>query len=41
MILARVHNVKSGWKSVFIVFTIGAREENDNIVQASFVRVFW
>jgi len=24
MVLARVHNVKSGWKSVFMVFTTAA-----------------
>ncbi|XP_011625421.1 brefeldin A-inhibited guanine nucleotide-exchange protein 1 [Amborella trichopoda] len=36
MVLVRVNNVKSGWKSVFMVFTTAAADERKNIVQLAF-----
>ncbi|KAM5562823.1 brefeldin A-inhibited guanine nucleotide-exchange protein 1 [Rosa sericea] len=36
MVLSRVNNVKSGWKSVFMVFTIAAADERKNIVLLAF-----
>ncbi|KAL4346705.1 hypothetical protein GQ457_17G004310 [Hibiscus cannabinus] len=36
MVLSRVTNVKSGWKSVFMVFTIAAADERKNIVFLAF-----
>lgn len=36
MVLSRVNNVKSGWKSVFMVFTAAAADERKNIVQLAF-----
>ena len=36
MILARVSNVKSGWKSMFMVFTCAATDENHGIVKLTF-----
>ncbi|KAK8937385.1 Brefeldin A-inhibited guanine nucleotide-exchange protein 1 [Platanthera zijinensis] len=36
MVLSRVSNVKSGWKSVFTVFTIAAADERKNIVLLAF-----
>ncbi|KAG0463110.1 hypothetical protein HPP92_021586 [Vanilla planifolia] len=36
MVLTRVGNVKSGWKSVFTVFTIAAADEWKNIVLLAF-----
>ncbi|XP_077215743.1 SEC7-like guanine nucleotide exchange family protein isoform X2 [Tasmannia lanceolata] len=36
MVLSRVNNVKSGWKSVFMVFTIAAADERKNIVLLGF-----
>ncbi|KAJ0988116.1 hypothetical protein J5N97_006472 [Dioscorea zingiberensis] len=36
MVLSRVNNVKSGWKSVFMVFTIAAADERKNIVFLAF-----
>ncbi|PKA56563.1 Brefeldin A-inhibited guanine nucleotide-exchange protein 1 [Apostasia shenzhenica] len=36
MVLSRVGNVKSGWKSVFMVFTIAAADERKNIVLLAF-----
>uniref|UniRef100_A0A1J3DBS8 Brefeldin A-inhibited guanine nucleotide-exchange protein 1 n=1 Tax=Noccaea caerulescens TaxID=107243 RepID=A0A1J3DBS8_NOCCA len=36
MVLSRVSNVKSGWKSVFKVFTIAAADERKNIVLLAF-----
>ncbi|XP_059647350.1 brefeldin A-inhibited guanine nucleotide-exchange protein 1-like isoform X2 [Cornus florida] len=36
MVLSRVNNVKSGWKSVFMVFTAAAADERKNIVVLAF-----
>ncbi|XP_017235216.1 brefeldin A-inhibited guanine nucleotide-exchange protein 1 [Daucus carota subsp. sativus] len=36
MVLTRVNNVKSGWKSVFMVFTAAAADERKNIVLLAF-----
>ncbi|KAL4392917.1 hypothetical protein AHAS_Ahas03G0393000 [Arachis hypogaea] len=36
MVLSRVSNVKSGWKSVFMVFTAAAADEQKNIVLLAF-----
>ncbi|XVE93039.1 hypothetical protein REPUB_Repub01dG0155700 [Reevesia pubescens] len=36
MVLSRVGNVKSGWKSVFMVFTAAAADERKNIVLLAF-----
>ncbi|KAL5707271.1 Protein big1 [Ranunculus cassubicifolius] len=36
MVLSRVNNVKSGWKSVFMVFTTAAADERKNIVLLAF-----
>ncbi|KAF3777640.1 Brefeldin A-inhibited guanine nucleotide-exchange protein 1 [Nymphaea thermarum] len=36
MVLVRVSNVKSGWKSVFMVFTTAASDERKNIVLLAF-----
>nr|GLL40676.1 brefeldin A-inhibited guanine nucleotide-exchange protein 2-like [Ipomoea trifida]GMD65041.1 brefeldin A-inhibited guanine nucleotide-exchange protein 2-like [Ipomoea batatas]GMD71608.1 brefeldin A-inhibited guanine nucleotide-exchange protein 2-like [Ipomoea batatas] len=36
MILSRVNNVKSGWKSMFMVFTTAAYDEHKNIVLLAF-----
>ncbi|KAH1263983.1 Brefeldin A-inhibited guanine nucleotide-exchange protein 1 [Glycine max] len=36
MVLSRVSNVKSGWKSVFMVFTAAAADERKNIVLLAF-----
>ncbi|MBA0666678.1 hypothetical protein Goklo_003056 [Gossypium klotzschianum] len=36
MVLSRVTNVKSGWKSVFMVFTAAAADERKNIVLLAF-----
>lgn len=36
MVLARVNNVKSGWKSMFMVFTIAASDDHKNIVLLAF-----
>ncbi|KAF4363911.1 hypothetical protein G4B88_004211 [Cannabis sativa] len=36
MILSRVSNVKSGWKSVFMIFTAAAADERKNIVLLAF-----
>ncbi|KAK6946553.1 Sec7 domain [Dillenia turbinata] len=36
MVLSRVNNVKSGWKSVFMVFTAAAADERKNIVMLAF-----
>ncbi|KAG9456630.1 hypothetical protein H6P81_001138 [Aristolochia fimbriata] len=36
MVLSRVSNVKSGWKSVFMVFTAAAADERKNIVLFAF-----
>lgn len=36
MVLSRVNNVKSGWKSVFLVFTTAAADERKSIVLLAF-----
>ena len=36
MVLARVGNVKSGWKSMFMVFTTAAADEAPTIVRLAF-----
>ncbi|KAK9103545.1 hypothetical protein Sjap_020799 [Stephania japonica] len=36
MVLARVNNVKSGWKSMFMVFTTAACDDHKNIVLLAF-----
>ncbi|KAJ0010129.1 hypothetical protein Pint_34018 [Pistacia integerrima] len=36
MVLSRVSNVKSGWKSVFMIFTAAAADERKNIVLLAF-----
>ncbi len=36
MVLARVSNVKSGWKSMFMVFTTAASDESQMIVRLAF-----
>ncbi|PSC72251.1 brefeldin A-inhibited guanine nucleotide-exchange 2-like [Micractinium conductrix] len=36
MVLARVGNVKSGWKSMFMVFTTAASDESPQIVRLAF-----
>ncbi|KAJ0964164.1 hypothetical protein J5N97_029286 [Dioscorea zingiberensis] len=36
MVLARVNNVKSGWKSMFMVFTTASSDEHKNIVLLAF-----
>lgn len=36
MVLTRVNNVKSGWKSMFMVFTTASYDEHKNIVLLSF-----
>ncbi|KAG6778239.1 hypothetical protein POTOM_018093 [Populus tomentosa] len=36
MVLSRVGNVKSGWKSVFMVFTVAAADERKNVVLLAF-----
>ncbi|RAL54079.1 hypothetical protein DM860_004550 [Cuscuta australis] len=36
MILSRVNNVKSGWKSMFMVFTTAASDDHKNIVLLAF-----
>ena len=36
MVLARVSNVKSGWKSMFMVFTTAASDDEQTIVRLAF-----
>lgn len=36
MVLARVANIKSGWKSMFMVFTTAASDEEPTIVRMAF-----
>ncbi|KAM7275057.1 hypothetical protein ACFE04_016923 [Oxalis oulophora] len=36
MVLSRVNNVKSGWKSMFLVFTTAAYDDHKNIVLLAF-----
>ncbi|XWS54428.1 hypothetical protein CRYUN_Cryun10bG0088600 [Craigia yunnanensis] len=36
MVLSRISNVKSGWKSVFMVFTAAAADERKNIILLAF-----
>ena len=36
MVLARVNNVKSGWKSMFMVFTTAATDDDLMIVRLAF-----
>lgn len=36
MVFARVNNVKSGWKSMFMVFTTAASDERQTIVRMAF-----
>lgn len=36
MVLARVRNVKSGWKSMFMVFTTAANDDSQMIVRLAF-----
>lgn len=36
MVLARVGNVKSGWKSMFMVFTTAASDDEQTIVRLAF-----
>jgi brefeldin A-inhibited guanine nucleotide-exchange protein len=36
MVLARVANIKSGWKSMFMVFTTAANDEQMAIVRLAF-----
>lgn len=36
MVLARVNNVKSGWKSMFMVFTTAAGDQDPTIVSLAF-----
>lgn len=36
MVLARVRNVKSGWKSMFMVYTTAASDDNQMIVRLAF-----
>ena len=36
MVLARVTNVKSGWKSMFMVFTTAASDDSQMIVRLAF-----
>ena len=36
MVLARVANVKSGWKTMFMVFTTAANDESPMIVRLAF-----
>ena len=36
MVLARVSNVKSGWKSMFMVFTTAANDESHMLVRLPF-----
>ncbi|KAG5060781.1 hypothetical protein JHK87_001810 [Glycine soja] len=36
MVLSRVNNVKSGWKSMFMVFTTAASDDHKNIVLLAF-----
>lgn len=36
MVLARVANVKSGWKTMFMVFTTAANDESPQIVRLAF-----
>ncbi len=40
MVLARVGNVKSGWKSMFMVFTTAAADEAPTIVRLAFETTF-
>jgi brefeldin A-inhibited guanine nucleotide-exchange protein len=39
MVLARVGSIKSGWKSMFMVFTTAASDEDPNIVEMAFVTI--
>ncbi|KFK42561.1 hypothetical protein AALP_AA1G011300 [Arabis alpina] len=39
MVLSRVNNVKSGWKSMFMIFTTAAHDAHKNIVFLSFEMV--
>ncbi|XP_010497424.1 PREDICTED: brefeldin A-inhibited guanine nucleotide-exchange protein 3-like, partial [Camelina sativa] len=39
MVLSRVDNVKSGWKSMFMIFTTAAHDAHKNIVFLSFEMV--
>ena len=39
MVLARVANVKSGWKSMFMVFTTAAADDSPGIVRLAFETV--
>lgn len=39
MVIARVANIKSGWKSMFMVFTTAAHDEKESIVQLAFETV--
>ena len=36
MVLSRVANIKSGWKSMFMVFTTAASDESPVIVRLAF-----
>lgn len=39
MVLARVNNIKSGWQSMFMVFTTAAGDPDPNIVALAFKTV--
>ncbi|PRP78307.1 brefeldin A-inhibited guanine nucleotide-exchange protein [Planoprotostelium fungivorum] len=36
MVLARSHNIRSGWKSIFVVFTVAATDHDEAIVRLAF-----
>jgi len=36
MVLARSHNIKSGWKSIFVVFGVAATDHDEAIVRLAF-----
>eukprot|EP01117_Protostelium_nocturnum_P012512 TRINITY_DN4612_c0_g1_i4.p1 TRINITY_DN4612_c0_g1~~TRINITY_DN4612_c0_g1_i4.p1 ORF type:complete len:1640 (+),score=303.31 TRINITY_DN4612_c0_g1_i4:223-5142(+) len=36
MVLAKAQNIKSGWKSIFVVFTVAATDHDETIVRLAF-----
>lgn len=39
MIKSKVGNIKSGWRSVFMIFTASADDESESIVESAFENV--
>lgn len=39
MIKSKVGNIKSGWRSVFMIFTASADDDSESIVESAFENV--